>query len=167
MDINQIDEEQLYYEEKYLKYKLKYLVLKQQHGGFLSQQTKENIKNRLAILGQQAKTAGTKFVNKASEIASKTATNLKEKYNFEPQKIKDYLQTQFNSKTNEEKEIHSLILSKNIFDKIKQFVSSKNIQDTIDDVLNREFKGDERLEILKNYVRESIDSYNKQKQSNV
>jgi hypothetical protein len=36
MDSDQLDEEQLYYKQKYLKYKLKYVALKKQIGGFVS-----------------------------------------------------------------------------------------------------------------------------------
>jgi hypothetical protein len=36
MDTNQLDEEQLYYKAKYFKYKLKYVALKKQLGGFIS-----------------------------------------------------------------------------------------------------------------------------------
>jgi len=36
MDTDQLDEEQLYYKAKYFKYKLKYVALKKQLGGFIS-----------------------------------------------------------------------------------------------------------------------------------
>jgi hypothetical protein len=148
MENEQLNEEQLYYKDKYLKYKLKYVTLKEQlEGGFLSS---------LASIASNLK-------DKASKQAGKIARNYNTTYNFETNQIQAYLEKYGKD---EDKEKLNKINGKDIFNKIKSNLSIKTKQgNTIDQVISKEFEGDEEIEPLRTYVKLSINAYNQHKEN--
>jgi hypothetical protein len=145
MENEQLTDEQLYYKEKYFKYKLKYVALKQQleGGGLLS---------GLASIASNLK-------DKASKQASKLTRNFKTTYNFEPNQIKAFL-----DKYSEDKVKLNKINDKDILNKIKNKLSTlKKQENTIDEVISKEFQGDEEIEQIRTYVKNSINDYNEHK----
>jgi hypothetical protein len=131
----QLNEEQLYFKNKYLKYKLKYLTLKEQQEGGLS----------LTM---------PKFI-------TKIVRNIKANYNFETKKIMEYLDKYGKDEDIDKK---NEIYTKKIFDKIKSNLSKfQSMEATIDKVISKELKNDKNIEQLRTYVKESIISYNEHK----
>jgi hypothetical protein len=101
MDDEELTEEQLYYKNKYLKYKLKYVTLKEQ----------------LEQLGG---------VNKKEE----------KKKNFDPVKVKNYLEYTVKNKNNT---LYNKIINNNIFQAIKDNRSS-SVKDAIVSVVSKNLK---------------------------
>jgi hypothetical protein len=134
MENEQLNKEQLYYKEKYFKYKLKYLTLKEQQEGGLTM---------------------PKFI-------TKIARNMKANYNFETKKIMEYLdkygkEEDIGKKT----EINNKDIFNKIKSKLSKF---KSMDATIDEVISKELKNDKNIEQLRSYVKESIISYNEHKE---
>jgi hypothetical protein len=145
MENEQLTEEQLYYRDKYLKYKLKYLALKEQQGG-------EGAKKFFSNLASQA----ANLASKASQKVGKIGRNIVENYNFDLSQINDYLKTY-----TKEEDIEKLnTLNKyDIFNKIRSKLTYRNKERAIDEVISKELKDEENIEQLRTYAKKSIDNF--------
>jgi len=131
MDDEELTEEQLYYKNKYLKYKLKYVILKEQ----------------LEQLGG---------VNKKEEKRKRKEKEKEEKKNFDPVKVKNYLEYTVKNKNNT---LYNKIINNNILQAIKDNRSS-SVKDAIVSVVSKKFKNENNKEDLQNYLINLINNYN-------
>jgi hypothetical protein len=132
MDTEQLTEEQLYYKEKYFKYKLKYVTLKKQHGGMFK---------------------------KIKELFRKESD---EKLAFDPNKIKTYLDSKFKDDTRFKNDaLYEKIKNKDIIKVIKE-TPGFTVENAIDAVLKIHFPNDNDIQALKQYLINLIDNYNKE-----
>jgi hypothetical protein len=147
MENEQLNEEQLYFKNKYLKYKLKYLTLKQQQEGGLS----------LTM---------PKFI-------TKIARNYTQNNKFEIQKIKDYLDTYGKTEDKTKKDnTYKYKILETINNKLS---ASRKIDATIDKVINDGINDktdkdkvtdpdkNKKLEELRPYLKQLIIDYNEYK----
>jgi hypothetical protein len=128
-----MDDEQLYYKEKYFKYKLKYLTLKEQLGG---------VKESNSIV---------KAINdRISSFIKRQTKEEKISFNSADDNLNKYIQ-------NYDNRLYKTISHHDVLKKIEEELKNnpskyKNIDDTIDVVLKKELK------ILNKYLKDSIKS---------
>jgi hypothetical protein len=129
MDLNQFDKE-LYYKKKYLKYKLKYLDLKQQKGGsgsgLLHKKLINSVKNLPQIINEKAQ---------EYENIDKALKDAKQLFIFE--NIQNYLESySFSDKDEDMKEIIKRNNYKIIQDIVNKWSSKKTSELTDNDLQN-------------------------------
>ena len=165
MDTDQLNDEQLYYKEKYFKYKLKYLALKEQLGG------------RYKIYNDDI---AANYLTQGLLLVKNQAT--KKLGGFDKKKFISYLETDLLKDpllTASKQDLYDTIKKKTkknrvtraditIFDQIKNSINPST-EGAIDSIIDAEFGNDKKLPVeaivlkmkLKNYLKDINNNYQK------
>jgi hypothetical protein len=132
-----MDTDQLYYKDKYFKYKLKYVTLKKLRGG-----------------GGMLTTLKGLFLKESDE-----------KKEFDPNKIRTYLDSKFKDDIRFKNDtLYNEIINKDIINAIK-IIFAITVESAIDEVLKKHFKDENLKNELKKYLINLINNYNQEKRN--
>jgi hypothetical protein len=144
-----MDDKQLYFKNKYLKYKLKYVTLKEQQEG--------------GMRGFSGIASSASYL-KDSAVNTSIVTQIKS--NFDPEKILKYFSK--NLQNDEDKKMYDKIISRDILKKIKYEISiysakDNAIDDAVTKVLKTEFPNKSECDKYKTYITDLLNKYNESK----